>query len=61
MPTLFSHVSLGRSDRDRRLGTGLGLWLVRGLIEAMGGRVWYEPAQDGGACFRLVLPAPASR
>jgi PAS domain S-box-containing protein len=43
---------LRRSDRR----SGLGLVLVRGLVEAMGGRVWYESADDGGACFNLALP-----
>lgn len=56
-PTLFSRLrTFVRADRDRGRGTGLGLALVRGLIEAMGGRVWYEAAVGGGACFRLVLP-----
>lgn len=41
---------------DRR--SGLGLVLVRGLVEAMGGRVWYETADEGGACFSLALPVP---
>lgn len=45
-----------RSDRGR--GTGLGLRLVKGLVEAMGGRVWYEPAPGGGAAFHLALPQP---
>ena len=59
VPTLFSRLrTLGRRDRDRARGTGLGLSLVRGLVEAMGGRVWYKPAGDGGATFYLALPAP---
>ena len=61
VPTLFSRVhTLGRRNRDRGRGTGLGLSLVRGLVEAMGGRVWYEPRR-GGACFCLALPVPKRR
>ncbi len=59
VPTLFSRLrTIGRRDRDRARGTGLGLALVRGLVEAMGGRVWYEASEDGGGCFRLTLPTP---
>jgi PAS domain S-box-containing protein len=60
-PTLFSRIrTLGRRDRDRARGTGLGLALVRGLVEAMGGRVWYETAPDGGAVFNVALLEPRS-
>ena len=61
VPTLFSRVhTLGRRNRDRGRGTGLGLSLVRGLVEAMGGRVWYEPRRNG-ACFCLALPVAKRR
>ncbi|MGH9154169.1 MAG: PAS domain-containing sensor histidine kinase [Acidimicrobiales bacterium] len=62
VPTLFSRVrTLGRENRDRSRGTGLGLSLVRSLVEAMGGRVWYETAPHGGASFRFTLPVPRRR
>jgi K+-sensing histidine kinase KdpD len=51
----------GDSLRYRDRASGLGLALVRGLVEAMGGRAWYEPADDGGACFLFTLPTPRRR
>lgn len=41
----------------RRGGTGLGLYIVRGLVEAHGGRIEVGRAPSGGALFRFVLPA----
>jgi len=38
-------------------GTGLGLSIVRGLAEANGGRVRYEPNVPQGSCFVVALPA----
>ncbi|MDP9074125.1 MAG: ATP-binding protein [Actinomycetota bacterium] len=62
LPTLFSGLrTLGRPTRDRSRGTGLGLALVRGLTEAMGGRIWHEANPGGGAVFRLAIPVPGSR
>ncbi len=37
-------------------GSGLGLAICRGIIEAHQGRIWVEPALDGGSCFVFVLP-----
>jgi len=37
-------------------GAGLGLSIVKGLVEAMGGRVWYEPTLGGGATFTVSIP-----
>jgi len=58
VPALFNRLRLlAQRDRDRSR-TGLGLSLVKGLVEAMGGRVWYQQHPAGGADFRIALPAP---
>jgi PAS domain S-box-containing protein len=44
-----------RGNRGR--GTGLGLYIVKGLVEAHGGSVEVGSADGGGARFRFVLPA----
>jgi signal transduction histidine kinase len=47
-----------RGNRGR--GTGLGLYIVKGLVEAHGGSVEVGRAASGGARFRFVLPAGAA-
>lgn len=42
---------------QRSDGTGLGLWIVKGLAEANGGEVWHEPNTPQGACFGVRLPS----
>ncbi len=37
-------------------GTGLGLYIVRTIVEAHGGTVSYSDAPTGGARFRFCLP-----
>ena len=42
-------------------GTGLGLYIARRLVEAMGGRIWVESEIGHGCRFRFTLPsAPAA-
>ena len=38
-------------------GMGLGLYLVRSLVEAMDGRIRVDDRPGGGAAFRVLLPA----
>ncbi|MFN8035117.1 MAG: GAF domain-containing sensor histidine kinase [Acidimicrobiia bacterium] len=45
-----------RADPTRnKPGLGLGLPIVRGLVDACGGSVWVEDAPGGGAAFRVAL------
>jgi PAS domain S-box-containing protein len=49
--TKFFHRSAGRPT-----GSGLGLWISRGLIEAHGGRLSAESNVGLGSTFRFTLP-----
>jgi signal transduction histidine kinase len=60
-PRLFERYHRG-SNADCIVGTGLGLYFVKTVIELHGGQVTAESREGGGSCFRVRLPCklPAS-
>jgi two-component system sensor histidine kinase KdpD len=57
LPHLFERFYRGAAAKSRTSGTGMGLWIVRGLLAAANGQVWAENCEDGGARFTLRVPA----
>lgn len=53
-PQLFEPFVTSKSS-----GMGIGLSICRTIIEAHGGRIWFEPAPDTGTIFNFTLPAGA--
>ena len=54
LPRLFSRFT----TKAQTSGTGLGLFISKGIVEAHGGRMWAENNADGkGATFSLSLPS----
>ena len=40
----------------KETGMGIGLSICRDIVEAHGGRIWYEPGRDGGTIFHFTVP-----
>jgi PAS domain S-box-containing protein len=61
-PRVFRRFWRGKSRGGSRRGqhgggTGLGLYIVKGLVEAHGGTIGVRCAPGGGAEFRFIVPA----
>jgi PAS domain S-box-containing protein len=54
LPRIFDRYYL---TEDSQRGIGLGLYICRGLVEAMGGRIWVASEIGRGSTFSFSLPA----
>ncbi|NIQ00619.1 MAG: response regulator, partial [Nitrospinaceae bacterium] len=54
---IFERMAQGDPDIERNYGgTGLGLYVCKCLVELMGGKIWAENRESGGATFGFSLP-----
>ena len=61
IPRVFERFFRGSLGRERGLGgSGLGLSLVRDIIETHGGTIRVESVPGEGSCFTLLLPLAGS-
>ena len=61
LPHLFERFYRGRASGRRASGTGMGLWIARGLLAAERGQVWAENCPDGGAQFTISTPVMVAK
>jgi signal transduction histidine kinase len=45
------------AQKDRKTGSGLGLWICRRVMELHGGRITVQSIEGEGSCFTLWFPA----
>jgi signal transduction histidine kinase len=45
-----------QADETRRMGSGLGLSIAKGIVEAHGGKIWVESEVGRGSSFFFSLP-----
>ena len=51
---LFRADNVRNKDTD---GTGLGLYIVKSIVEKSGGKIWFEsPVENRGTIFYVILP-----
>jgi signal transduction histidine kinase len=53
---IFEPLFRGDGERQAGGGQGLGLYVSKNLIQTLGGDLWYEHEEGGGARFCFTLP-----
>jgi signal transduction histidine kinase len=48
--------NITRKGTMNELGSGLGLIIIKELIDIQKGKVWIESEENKGTCFKIVLP-----
>ena len=57
MPRLFRRFSrVGQQGGQKVPGTGLGLYIVKSMVEAQGGRIWVQSEPGRGTKFTIRVP-----
>ncbi|UPT75449.1 MAG: HAMP domain-containing histidine kinase [Elusimicrobiota bacterium] len=57
-PRLFEKFArIAREQRGGRASMGMGLYFCKVVVEAHGGRIWFESGREGGATFIFSIPA----
>jgi two-component system sensor kinase FixL len=46
---------------SKQNGMGIGLSICRTIVQAHGGRIWFEPGSSGGTAFHFTLPSGESK
>ncbi len=60
-PHIFTRLFRADNVRAKDIeGTGLGLYIVKAIIENSGGRVWFESEENIGSIFHVELPMTSS-
>lgn len=60
IPRIFERFR-GSEEDGGATGTGLGLYLAKGIVEAHGGRIWAESVKGEGARFHFTIPRAPGR
>lgn len=61
-PLIFSKLFRGDNVLDKVTdGTGLGLYMVKKLIDKLGGKIWFDSSEGKGSTFYVAWPKTGTR